>query len=226
MSRRTPLEPITPIRIELDDQIRGMAMALRHWFLVEDAEVLQIRAGLLPPKTGKPGKFDKAFRVLAVSALPPQIVRLKPKSPMTTLHFMQDVYDDGVMRADPWRWWFAWIAVELISRTGPDTEGNTTKRFILEDPSVEAVRVLSPRWLAANPTRLMFVETEYHALLSAALDTTKSADTTGGGRTLSDRVLASATHMDHSFIKAMAAEAGKLASAITLRLRERAERTI
>lgn len=226
MKRPSLSDPIIPIRVELNDQIRGMAMALRHWFLVEDIETLQIRAGLLPPKTGKSPKYDKAFRVLTVSALPPQIVRLKPDSPMTTLHFMQDVYDDGIMRADPWRWWFAWIAVELIARAGPDTDGRVTEKFILEDPSVDAVRTLSPRWLAANPTRLMFLEAHYRDLLSMAMDTSKRADTTGGGRSLSDRVLASATHMDHSFINAMAMEARKLAAAITLRLRERAERSI
>src|SRR3546814_7760083 len=79
------------------------------------------------------------------SALPPQVVRLKSDAPMSTLHYMQDVYDDGTFRADPWRWWFAWVAIELIARRGPDRDGSRIRRFVLEDPSLETVRVSNGR---------------------------------------------------------------------------------
>ncbi|HEY9564110.1 MAG TPA: hypothetical protein VIR30_10110, partial [Nocardioides sp.] len=142
---------------DLDDQIRGVAMALRHWFDVEDLEALQRRAGILP--AGRRSiPHDKHMRVLTVSALPPQVVRLKSDAPMSTLHYMQDVYDDGTFRADPWRWWFAWVAIELIARRGPDRDGSRIRRFVLEDPSLETVRVFAPRWLAANPLRLRLIE--------------------------------------------------------------------
>lgn len=212
-------EPIAPNEEEISDQIRGVAMALRHWFLVEDLEAAQRRAGLLPDKKGKSGSYDRTLQVLALSALPPQLVRLKPDSPITTLHFMQDVYDDGVMRADPWRWWFAWIAIELIARTGPDPQGDKTSRFIREDPSLELVRATAPRWLAANPTRMLFVETRQRALLERALDPSI------GTRTLDERVMATAEFMIHGMVDAMTDEARTVAKAITMRLRERAERS-
>lgn len=218
-------EPIVPTEEQISDQIRGVAMALRHWFLVEDLEAAQRRAGLLPDKKGKRGSYDRTLQVLALSALPPQLVRLKPDSPITTLHFMQDVYDDGVMRADPWRWWFAWIAIELIARTGPDPQGDKTSRFIREDPSLELVRATAPRWLAANPTRMLFVETRQRALLERALDQSVAADATVGGRTLDERVMATAEYMIHGIVDAMTDEARSVAKSITMRLRERAERS-
>jgi hypothetical protein len=217
-------DPIIPAEEQISDQIRGVAMALRHWFVVEDLEAAQRRAGLLPEKQGKRTSHDRTLQVLAISALPPQLVRLKPDSPITTLHFMQDVYDDGVMRADPWRWWFAWIAIELISRTGPDTQGEKTSRFIREDPSLELVRATAPRWLAANPTRMLFVETRQRTLLERALDRTLAADATVGGRTLDERVMATGEYMIHGIVDAMTDEARAVAKAITMRLRERAER--
>lgn len=209
---------------DLDDQIRGVAMALRHWFLIEDVETVQRRAGLIPPKSARPTRdYDKSLRVLTLSALPPQLVRLKPDSPIVTLHFMQDVYDDGSLRADPWRWWFAWIAVELIARTGPDPQGLKTARFVREDPSLETVRAVAPRWLAANPQRMAFVESRRRRVLEAVLDESRPAGASGG-RDLQERVLATAGHLHLDLVEAMTDEAGRVAAAISLRLRERAER--
>ena len=90
----------------VNDQIRGMAMALRHWFEVTETDELMVAAGLRGDKAD--GLFsrktpDRRFQALTITALPPQVVRLKADAPMTTLHLLQDVYDDGELRADPWR---------------------------------------------------------------------------------------------------------------------------
>ena len=205
--------------LDLDDQIRGVAMALRHWFEVEDLEVLQRRAGILPSER-RSIPYDKHLRVLTVSALPPQVVRLKPDAPMSTLHYMQDVYDDGTFRADPWRWWFAWVAVELIARRGPDRDGSRIRRFVLDDPSLETVRVFAPRWLAANPLRLRLIEQRLSELVDRAADPDAAS-----GRTIEERIRGSlGRHLARTLVDAMGAEAAGVAAAITGRLEERARR--
>lgn len=201
-----------------DDQLRGVAMALRHWFEVRDAEAEQRRLGILPSRPNDPS-YDKGLRPLALTTLPPQLVRLKSDAPMVTLHYMQDVYDDGVLRADPWRWWFAWIAVELIARSGPDPEGERARRFILEDPSLEPVRRQAARWLAAAPARLNAVQDRLSALVDRALDEADSP-----GRTIADRVRRSVVHLDMTMVEAMANEAGRVSASITIRLAERVRR--
>ena len=204
------------------DQLRGMAMALRHWFEVRDVEVEQRRLGLLPSPDGKraAGKpYDKSLRPLAMTALPPQLVRLKPDSPMVTLHYMQDVYDDGVLRGDPWRWWFAWIAVELIARSGPDPAGGRARRFVLEDPSLDSVRHQAPRWLAASPARVGIVQDRLMTLVDRMLTEADSP-----GRTIAERLRGSVDHLDRTLVEAMADEAGRVSAAITARMSERAAR--
>lgn len=205
--------------LDLDDQIRGVAMAVRHWFDVQDIEAMQRRLGILPK--GERGEVhDKHLRVLTVTALPPQIVRLKSDAPMVTLHYMQDVYDDGTFRADPWRWWFAWVAVELIARRGPDRDGSRTARFLVEDPSLETVRTFAPRWLAANPLRLKLVETRLGELVDMASDPDASP-----GRTIEERIRGNLSgYLARTLVDAMAGEAGRIAAAITVRLDERARR--
>jgi len=194
-------------------------MAVRHWFDVRDLESLQRDVGILPPRNRK-APYDKHLRVLTVTALPPQIVRLKPDAPMVTLHYMQDVYDDGTLRADAWRWWFAWVAVELIARLGPDRDGSRTRRFVSEDPSIDSVRIAAPRWLAANPLRLRIVEQRLGELVDRASDPTSSP-----GRTIQERVHGSLSgHLSRTLVDAMATEAAGIAVAITLRLDERAGR--
>lgn len=205
-----------------DDQIRGMAMALRHWFEIRDVETEQRRLGLLPPKDGgraAKSAYDKAMRPLAMTALPPQLVRLKADSPMVTLHYMQDVYDDGVLRGDPWRWWFAWIAVELIARSGPDPQGGRARRFLLEDPSLEPVRHQAPRWLAASPARLGIVQDRLLALVDHMAETADSP-----GRTIAERVRGSVDHLERTLVEAMADEAGRISASITARMTERIRR--
>lgn len=206
-----------------DDQLRGMAMALRHWFDVRDVEVEQRRLGLLPYPDGKRGEglpYDKSLRPLAMTALPPQLVKLRPDSPMVTLHYMQDVYDDGVLRGDPWRWWFAWISVGLIARSGPDALGSRVRRFILEDPSLETVRHQAPRWLAASPTRVAILQERLLALVDHMLSEADSP-----GRTIAERVRGSVDHLDRTLVEAMADEAGRISAAITSRMAERTART-
>lgn len=193
-------------------------MALRHWFEVRDVETEQRRLGLLPTRSGD-RSYDKGLRPLAMTTLPPQLVRLKPDAPMVTLHYMQDVYDDGVLRADPWRWWFAWIAVELIARSGPDAEGARARRFVLEDPSLETVRRQAARWLAAAPARIHAVQDRLSTLVDLALEEADSP-----GRTIAERVRRSVVNLDMTLVEAMANEAGRVSAAITSRLADRARR--
>ncbi|WP_139189075.1 MULTISPECIES: hypothetical protein [Thalassobaculum] len=201
-----------------DDQLRGVAMALRHWFEVRDVEAEQRRLGILPARSGD-RSYDKGLRPLALTTLPPQLVRLKPDAPMVTLHYMQDIYDDGVLRADPWRWWFAWIAIELIARSGPDPQGERARRFVLEDPSLEIVRRQASRWLAAAPARILAVQERLSALVDLALDEADSP-----GRTIAERVRRSVANLDLTLAEAMASEAGRVSASITIRLAERARR--
>ncbi|MDF1794250.1 MAG: hypothetical protein P1U88_20220 [Thalassobaculaceae bacterium] len=196
-----------------------MAMALRHWFEVRDVEAEQRRLGILPTRAGD-RNYDKGLRPLALTALPPQLVRLKSDAPMVTLHYMQDVYDDGELRADPWRWWFAWVAVELIARTGPDPQGRKARRFLMEDPSLEPVRLQAARWLAAAPVRLSKVQARLAELVDHALDEADSP-----GRTIAERVRRSIEHFDRTVVEAMAAEAGRVSAAISARLAERLSRS-
>jgi len=209
---------------EAAQQIRGVAMALRHWFEIHELQDEQRRAGLLPADS-KDRDFDKSLRILSISALPPQIVRLKRDSPMQTLHFMQDVYDDGTLRADPWRWWFAWVAIEMIARTGPDHDGKRIAAFVRDDGSLEPVRIAAPRWLAANPTRSLLVESALRDRIAAVFDD-KADHGRATGRTLPERATAAVGDLRSVLVEAMAREAGSVAGAITLRLRERVERLL
>src|SRR3546814_2220532 len=102
---------------------------------------------------------------------------------MWTRHYMQDVYDDATFRADPGGWWFAWVAIELIARRGPDRDGSRIRRFVLEDPSLETVRVFAPRWLAANPLRLRLIEPRLSELVDRASDAS-----TAPGRSNEERI--------------------------------------
>lgn len=200
------------------DQIRGVALALRHWFEVSDTDELMRELGIRPALAAqtkkKPAPTDKRLQAFALTALPPQIVRVKSDAPVTTLHLLQDVYDDGVLRADPWRWWFAWIAIEMISRVGPDASGAKVKSFIKTDGSLETTRVTAARWLASHPTRLDLVNREIEGLIRQALSES-------GRQNDPDAILEAVRHPILAFVEAMASEAGRISSSITMRLAER-----
>lgn len=200
------------------DQIRGVALALRHWFEIADTETqmreLGIRHG---PERKASAPVDKRLQAFALTALPPQIVRLKPEAPVTTLHLLQTVYDDGMMRADPWRWWFAWISIEMISRLGPDPSGRQVKTFIRTDESLQSVRHTAARWLASSDARIDYVNREFKALLRQALT---DQDVTADQDSLIDRLGQPLV----VFIEAMAGEAGRISAGITAQLSERVER--
>lgn len=203
----------------LDDQIRGIAMALRHWFEVTETEALMREAAIRPNKSR--GFFSRSvrhrrFAVFALTALPPQVVRLKSDSPVTTLHLLQDVYDDGELRADPWRWWFAWISVEMIARLGPDATGGRVKEFILRDDSLQHLRTTAARWLASNPVRVDILEREFASLV----DTIRSR-AEADGRPQEESLHAVLRHPVLTIIEAMAGEAGRISSAVTTQLAER-----
>lgn len=203
----------------MSDQIRGMAVALRHWFEVIDTDELIVEAGLRAPRAS--GLFTRKvkgrrFEVLSVNALPPQVVRLKPNSPVTTLHLLQDIYDDGELRADPWRWWFAWISVEMIARIGPDPDGSKVKAFILNDDSLQQLRVTGARWLASNPVRMDILEREFATLIDRVSARTKDEGLPDAGRF--ESIL---RHPVLTILEAMSGEAGRISAAVTARLAER-----
>jgi hypothetical protein len=198
-------------------QLRGMAMALRHWFEVTETEQLMVLAGLRGAKTQ--GLFsrkdqDRRLQALTVTALPPQVIRLKPEAPMTTLHLLQDVYDDGELRADPWRWWFAWISIEMIASLGPDATGTRVKEFIKADESLGPIRTNAARWLASNPTRMNILEREFATLVDQVI---ANSEKDGDGLTL-ENILRRPVH---TIVEAMASEAGRLSAAITARLADK-----
>lgn len=203
----------------MDDQIRGMAMGLRHWFEVTETEELMREAGIRPAKSqGLFGRsaHDRRFAVLALTALPPQVVRLKSDAPMTTLHLLQDIYDDGELRADPWRWWFAWISVEMIARLGPDATGGKVREFVLQDDSLRHIRATTARWLASNPVRMDILERDFADLVDAARSRARDDD-----RSELDSLEAILRHPILTMIEAMAGEAGRVSAALTARLAER-----
>lgn len=212
-------------RIALNDQIRGVAMALRHWFEVKDLETVQSEAGILVTEKSKKGgdeelgKRTRFLRMLSFSSLPPQLVRLKPDAPMVTIHYMQDVYDDGDLRADPWRWWFAWVAVEMMARLGPDPNGKLVEEFIKTDASLETVRSHAPRWLASNPLRLLAVEHRLQELVHNIAEDNPSL-----GRRVEERVEVATTRLDLTLVDVMAKEAGTVSASISFRVEERAMR--
>lgn len=200
------------------DQVRGVALALRHWFEIEDTEKRMRDLGIRPAAAHKTAVVsDKRLQAFALTALPPQIVSLKPDAPITTLHFLQFVYDDGVMRADPWRWWFAWISIELISRLGPDPTGRQVKDFIRTDDSLESVRHTAARWLASSDARIAFVNRDFKTLLRQAIAYRETAAD-------QDSLIDFLGQPLLVFIDAMAAEAGRISAAITVQIAERVER--
>lgn len=199
------------------DQIRGVAMALRHWFDVANTDERMRELGIRPGPSKKKVGPDKRLQPFALTALPPQIVRLKPDAPVTTLHLLQTVYDDGEMRADPWRWWFAWISIEMISRVGPDPSGRQVKDFIRNDDSLMSVRKTAARWLASNDVRIEFVNREFRSILKHAL---ADADTPSDQDSLIDKLGQPLL----VFIEAMASEAGRISAGITEQLAERVAR--
>ena len=198
----------------MHDQVRGMAMALRHWFEVTETDALMVEAGLRRAKSQ--GLFvrkptDRRFEVLAVNALPPQVVRIKSDAPVTTLHLLQDIYDDGELRADPWRWWFAWISVEMIARLGPDATGVRVKEFVKSDESLGHIRATAARWLASNPIRMDILEREFSTLVDRVVESSDDGITM-------ESVM---RHPVMTIVEAMAAEAGRVSAAVTGRLAER-----
>lgn len=199
------------------DQIRGVAMALRHWFDIADTEERMRELGIRLGPQHKKSPTNRRLQAFALTALPPQIVHLKPDAPVTTLHLLQTVYDDGELRADPWRWWFAWIAIEMISRVGPDPSGRLVKDFIRKDESLKHVRLTAARWLASNEVRVEQVNREFRGILKQAISEIEGpADEDGLIQRLGQPVLV--------FIEAMASEAGRISAGITLQLAERVER--
>jgi hypothetical protein len=217
-------EDITEPAIDAD-QIRGIAMALRHWFEVIDLEPLMREVGIREPKRGLFGRkapCDKRTFAFSYTALPPQIVRLKHDAPIRTLHMLQDVYDDGeMMRADPWRWWFAWIAIEIIARLGPDPTGRLVREFILKDDSLENIRATAARWLASNPERLEILNRDFAGLVEKLAS--EAIEREGIDRA---EALMTAVRSPLSVLEsAMASEGARLSSALTIRIADRVSKS-
>ncbi|WP_193180068.1 hypothetical protein [Nisaea sediminum] len=192
-------------------------MALRHWFEVADTEDRMRDLGIKAGLKNKKASSDKRLHPFALTALPPQLVHLKSDAPVTTLHLLQTVYDDGELRADPWRWWFAWISIEMISRLGPDSSGRHVKDFIRKDESLKHVRQTAARWLASSEVRVEQVNRDFRAILKQALDE-------AGPPPDQESLIQHLGQPLVVFIEAMATEAGRISAGITEQIAERVER--
>ena len=134
-----------------------MAKTLIHWLDVAETSDLMKEVGILPRSKEKIDKdYDRRAQAFAKHALPAQIVRLKPEAPMASLHIFSEIYDNGFLRADPWRWWFAWIALELIAEKGPDPTGRLIKAFLEDNEAHPLTEESTVRWLACNPLRVRY----------------------------------------------------------------------
>ena len=58
------------------------------------------------------------------------------------------------LRADPWRWWFAWVAIEIIARLGPDDRGEKVGRSSTKThhwkPSSRSAPMACRQWIAVG----------------------------------------------------------------------------
>lgn len=139
------------------EDLQAMAKTLIHWLDIAETAELMKEVGILPRSKDKIDKdYDRRAQAFAKHALPAQIVRLKSEAPMASLHIFSEIYDNGFLRADPWRWWFAWIALMLIAETGPDPTGRHIRDFLKDSETHPLTEESAVRWLACNPLRVRY----------------------------------------------------------------------
>ncbi|MSP48446.1 MAG: hypothetical protein EXQ95_03865 [Alphaproteobacteria bacterium] len=203
-----------------------MAKTLIHWLDVAETADLMKEIGILPRSKEKIDKnYDRRAQAFAKHALPAQVVRLKAESPMGSLHIFSEIYDNGFLRADPWRWWFAWIALELIAKTGPDPTGSHIKTFLKDSETHPLTDESAARWLACNPLRVRYwnrgIERDF------VLAQTHHASTTANAAVKAERHLALALKKPIEVLKdALLEEAAEVSGALTMRIDERVRRNL
>lgn len=206
------------------EDYQAMAKALIHWFDVAETADLLKEVGILPKSREKVEKgYDRRAQAFAKHALPSQIVRLKSDAPMASLHIFAEIYDNGFLRADPWRWWFAWIALELIAGTGPDPGGRRIKAFLKDSETHPLTDEGAARWLACNPLRVRYWSRGIER--DIVLAQTHHASDTANAAVKAEHHLALALRKPIEVLKdALLEEAAEIAEALTMRIEERVRR--
>jgi hypothetical protein len=203
------------------EDLQALAKALIHWLDVADTGDLLKEVGILPRAKDKIDKgYDRRAQAFAKHALPAQIVRLKTEAPMVSLHIFAEIYDNGFLRADPWRWWLAWIALALIAESGPDPTGKRIKAFLKDSQTHPLTDESAARWLACNPLRVRYWNRRIERDIVLA-KTHHSADT-GNTAVQAEHHLALALRKPIEVLRdALLEEAAEIAEALTMRLDER-----
>ena len=208
------------------EDFQAMAKALIHWFDVAETADLLKEVGILPKSREKVDKgYDRRAQAFAKHALPAQIVRLKADAPMASLHIFAEIYDNGFLRADPWRWWFAWITLELIAEAGPDPTGRRIKAFLQDSETHPLTDESVARWLACNPLRMRYWTRRIER--DIVLAQTHHASDTSNAAVKAEHHLALALRKPIEVLKdALLEEAAEVAGALTMRIEERVRRNL
>jgi hypothetical protein len=208
------------------EDLQAMAKTLIHWLDVAETADLLKEVGILPRSKERIDKtYDRRAQAFAKHALPSQIVRLKSEAPMVSLHIFAEIYDNGFLRADPWRWWFAWLALELIAETGPDPKGLRIKTFLKDSETHPLTDESAARWLACNPLRVRYWNRGIER--DIALAQTHHASDTANAAVRAEHHLALALRKPIEVLKdALLEEAGEVSEALTMRLDERVRRNM
>lgn len=206
------------------DDIRALAKTLLHWLEVTETAELMRETGILPLSREKTGKdYDRRIQAFARHALPAQVVRLHPDAPMVSLHLFAEIYDNGFLRADPWRWWFAWLALELIAESGLDPAGRRIRAFLKDSETHPLTDDSAARWLACNPLRARYWTRRIERDIVLA-QTHRKAETANVA-VQAEQHLALALRRPLEVLRdGMLDEAAEIAAALSLRLEERASR--
>lgn len=208
------------------EDIQAMAKTLIHWLDVAETAELMKEVGILPRSKEKIDKdYDRRAQAFAKHALPAQIVRLKSEAPMASLHIFSEIYDNGFLRADSWRWWFAWIALELIAKAGPDPTGRRIKDFLKDSETPPLTEESAARWLACNPLRIRYWSREIGRDIMLAQ--THHASDSANAAVRAEHHLAMALKKPIEVLKdSLLDEAAEVSMALTMRLDERVRRNL
>lgn len=208
------------------EDCQALAKVLIHWLDVAETADLLKEVGILPRSKDKIDKdYDRRAQAFAKHALPAQIVRLKSDAPMASLHIFSEIYDNGFLRADPWRWWFAWLALTLISETGPDPTGRRIKAFLKDSEAHPLTDESAARWLACNPLRVRYWNRSIER--DIALAQTHNQPGTANTAVQAEHHLALALRKPIEVLRdALLDEAAEVAEALTMRIDERVRRNL
>jgi hypothetical protein len=203
------------------DDIRALAKTLLHWLEIAETGDLMKEVGILPRGKEKIDKdYDRRAQAFAKHALPAQVVRLHPDAPMVSLHLFAEIYDNGFLRADPWRWWFAWLALELIAESGLDPAGRRIRTFLKDSETHPLTDESAARWLACNPLRSRYWTRRIERDIVLA-QTHRKAETANVA-VQAEQHLALALRKPLEVLRdGMLDEAAEIAAALSLRLEER-----